>query len=49
MLKRRIVTILAGLALLASVTGSAGIVADHLGLAVTPPAHADPCNGGGSC
>lgn len=45
MLKKRLVAVLAGLALLAAVAGSTGIVADSFGLALTPPAHA--CNNGG--
>ncbi|MCB0194427.1 MAG: hypothetical protein KDJ65_20930 [Anaerolineae bacterium] len=46
MLKKRIVAIIAGLALLAAVAGSSGIVADSIGLSVTPSAHA--CNNGSS-
>lgn len=50
MLKKKIVAVLAGLALLAAVTGS-GIVADQIGFEGTTPAHA--CNGsstgGGGC
>ncbi|MCB0163828.1 MAG: hypothetical protein KDI79_06365 [Anaerolineae bacterium] len=51
MLKKRIISVLAGLALLAAVAGSSGIVADALGLAVTAPAHACQSNGsaGGGC
>lgn len=45
MLKKCLIAILAGLALLAAVAGS-GVVADALGLAVTTPAHA--CHAGGS-
>jgi hypothetical protein len=45
MLKRRIVAWLTGIALLAAVAGASGIVADSLGLAVTPTANA--CNGPG--
>lgn len=50
MLKKRIVAVLAGLALLAAVTGS-GIVADSFGLSVTAPAHAcsAPGGAGGGC
>lgn len=46
MLKKRIIAVLAGLALLVAVAGSTGIVADELGLSVTTPAHA--CQNGGS-
>ena len=46
MLKKRLIAVVAGLALLAAVTGSSGIMADALGLAVTPQAYA--CNSGGS-
>lgn len=51
MLKQRIITVLAGLALLLAVAGSAGGVADSLGLAVTPHAHACQNSGssGGGC
>ena len=50
MLKKRIIAFVAGLALLAAVTGS-GIVADELGLSVTTPAHACQSGGhaGGGC
>jgi hypothetical protein len=44
--KKRIVAVIAGLALLAAVAGSSGIVADSMGLSVTSPAHA--CNSGGA-
>ena len=46
MLKKRIISVLTGLALLAAVAGSAGIVADELGLDLTREAYA--CNVGGS-
>lgn len=46
MLKKRIIAVVAGLALLAAATGSSGIVADSLGLSVTAPAYA--CSSGGS-
>ncbi len=51
MLKKRIIAVMAGLALLAAVVGSSGIVADELGLAVTSPAHACPASSGsgGGC
>lgn len=50
MLKKRIVAVLAGLALLAAVTGS-GIVANSMGWAVTSQTHACSSSGtgGGSC
>lgn len=46
MLKQRIYKVIVGLALLAAVAGSTGIVADSLGLGVTSQAHA--CQGGSS-
>jgi len=51
MLKKRIITAIVGLALLAVVTGSSGIVADSLGLSVTSQAHACQTSGssGGGC
>ena len=51
MLKQRIIKVVVGLALLAAVAGSSGIVADSLGLAITSPAHAcnDPSGSGGGC
>lgn len=51
MFKQRIIKVVVGLALLAAVAGSSGLVADSLGLAVTSPAHAcnEPSSGGGGC
>jgi len=51
MLKKRIIAVVTGLALLAIVGGSSGIMGDWLGMSVTPPAHAcnDPSVGGGGC
>ena len=51
MLKQRIIKVVVGLALLAAVTGSSGIVADSLGLQGTSPAHACNASGqsGGGC
>lgn len=50
-MKRRIVTIITGLALLLAVAGSVGIAADSVGLSVTSQTHA--CNtssaSGGGC
>jgi hypothetical protein len=46
MLKKRVIAVVAGLALLVAIAGSAGIVADELGLAVISPAHA--CNAAGT-
>jgi len=46
MFKQRIFKVIVGLALLAAVAGSAEVVADSLGLAVTPQTHA--CQNGGS-
>jgi hypothetical protein len=47
MLKQRMIKVLVGLALLLTVAGSTGIVADAVGLSVTSPAFACQ-NGGGS-
>jgi hypothetical protein len=51
MLKKRIVALITGLALLLAVVGASGIVADSAGLALTSPAYA--CNNssssGGGC
>jgi hypothetical protein len=51
MLKKRIIAVLTGLALLAAVAGLSGVVADSLGLPVTSQVHA--CNvssgSGGGC
>ena len=51
MLRKRIITVIAGVALLMAVVGSTGIVADAFGLAVTPQTHAcsGGSNGGGGC
>jgi hypothetical protein len=49
MFKKRLITVIAGLALLATILGSTGIVADELGLSVTPAAYACPHGGGGGC
>ncbi|MCB9079646.1 MAG: hypothetical protein H6631_18735 [Anaerolineaceae bacterium] len=51
MLKQRIVKVLVGLALLAAVAGSSGIVADSLGLPLTTSAHActNSSGSGGGC
>lgn len=46
MLKKRIVAVVTGLALLLAVAGVSGVAADALGLTVTAPAHA--CNASGS-
>lgn len=45
MLKKRIIAVVAGLALLMAVTGS-GVAADWLGFSTTPQVHA--CGSGGS-
>ncbi len=52
MFKKRFISFIVGIALLIAVTGASGIVADSLGLSVTPQAFA--CNGasggsGGDC
>lgn len=50
MLKKRLIAIVAGIALLAMVAGSSGIVADSLGLEGTTAAHAcDASGAGGGC
>ena len=51
MLKQRIFRVVVGLALLAMVAGSAGVVADSLGMAVTSPAYAcsNSSGSGGGC
>ena len=50
MLKKRIIAVVMGLALLAAVAGSSGIVADSLGLSVTSQVHACEVGGsGGGC
>lgn len=46
MLKKRIIALVTGLALLLAVAGASGVVADSLGFALTAPAHA--CNTSGS-
>lgn len=46
MFKQRMIKVVVGLALLIAVTGSAGIVADSLGLSLTSSAHA--CSSAGS-
>lgn len=50
-MKRRIIAVITGLALLLAVAGSAGIAADTLGLAVTSQSHACNSTGasGGGC
>ena len=49
MLKKRLIAVVAGLALLAAVAGSSGLVADAMGLAWTPETHACGGGGGGDC
>jgi hypothetical protein len=51
MLKQRMIKVLVGLALLFTVAGSAGIVADGLGLSVTSQVAAceSPSTSGGGC
>lgn len=45
-MKKRIIAIVAGVAMLLAVAGVSGVVADTLGYAVTPQGHA--CNSSGS-
>lgn len=51
MLKQRIFKFVVRLALLAAIAGSAGMVADGLGVSVTPGAYAcqNPSSSGGGC
>ena len=51
MLKKRLIAVIAGIALLAAVAGSSGIAADALGLQITPQAHAcqEAGTSGGGC
>ena len=51
MLKKYTVRLIVAIALLIAVTGSSGLVADSLGLDLTPAAHACQTsgNGGGGC
>jgi hypothetical protein len=47
MFKKRILAIITALALTVIAAGAAPVVADSLGLSVTPQAHACSANGGG--
>lgn len=49
MLKKRILSVLTGLLLLAAVAGSSGIAADWLGWSLTTPTHACNEHSGGGC
>lgn len=51
MLKQQVIKIIVALALVAAVTGASGIVADTLGLSVTPQTFACPSSSGsgGGC
>ena len=51
MLKKYVVRFIVAVALLVAVTGSSGLVADSLGLDLTPAAHACQTagSGGGGC
>lgn len=46
MFKKKLFAVIAGVALLVAVTGSAGVIGDAFGLSVVPEAHA--CGGTGS-
>ena len=49
-MKKRIITLIAGVALLVAVTGATRIVADWYGLSLTPVAHAcENAGGSGGC
>lgn len=45
-MKKRIIAVVAGIALLLATTGISGVVADTLGYTITSPVHA--CNSSGS-
>lgn len=49
--KKRILAVVTGIALFLAVAGASGVVADSLGLSVTPPAFACPngSSSGGGC
>lgn len=50
MLKQRIITVIAALAVVVATLGISGVVGDAAGLSVTPPAHAcSPQGSGGGC
>jgi hypothetical protein len=50
MLKQRIFAVVAALALLIAVAGVSGVMADSLGLSITPQVHAcNPHGSGGGC
>lgn len=50
MLKKRLIAVITGLALLLAVAGVPGVVADSLGFSVTSQAHAcSPQGSGGGC
>ena len=50
-MKKRILSVLAGVALLVAVTGTSGILGDAFGWSFTPQAHACPATSGsgGGC
>jgi hypothetical protein len=47
MFKKRLIAVITALALMVAVAGTSTVVADSLGLSVTPQAHACTSNGGG--
>jgi len=51
MLRKRIIAVIVGIALMIAVTGVSGIVADSLGLSMTPPVSAcdQGAGSGGGC
>jgi hypothetical protein len=49
MFKKRLIAIITALALTVAVAGASGVVADSMGLSVTPQAHACGGNNGGGC
>lgn len=51
MLKKRLIAVITGIALLLAVAGVSGVVADSLGFSVTPAIYACPTGGssGGGC
>ena len=49
MLKKRIISLVIAVALIAGIVGGGGIVADELGMGVTGQAQASSCGGGSNC
>jgi len=49
MFKKRLIAIITALVLAVAIAGASGVVADSIGLSVTPQAHACGGNSGGGC